>query len=63
MLHTEGVKLLGHGHSTVLLTLMPWAPNNGWEDRPRRIISSKARLHHSRTIVAHQGRHFSIVSH
>ena len=48
---------------TMLPTLMPWAPNNGWEYCPGSIISSKPRLHHSRPIVAHERRHFSVVSH
>ena len=47
----------------MLPTLMPWAPDNGGEHRAGSIISGKPGLHHSRPIVAHEGRHFSVVSH
>ena len=44
-------------------TLMPWAPNNRRKDCTRSIVSRKARLHHSRPIVAHKSRHFSVLGH
>ena len=44
-------------------TLMSGAADNGWEDRTRCIIPGKARLDHSRSIVTHEGRHFSVISH
>ena len=42
---------------------MSGAANNGWEHGTRRIIPGKPRLDHSRPIVTHKGRHFSIISH
>ena len=42
---------------------MSGAANNGWEYCARRIIPGKSRLDHSRPIVTHKGRHFSIISH
>ena len=49
--------------SIVLPTLMPGAPHNGGEHCTRCIVSRKSGLHHSRPIVAHQSRHFSIIGH
>lgn len=48
---------------TALPTLMPGAPHNGGEHCAGSIVSRKPRFHHSRPIVAHQSRHFSIISH
>ena len=42
---------------------MSGATDNGWEHCARRIIPGKSRLDHSRPIVTHKGRHFSIISH
>ena len=43
--------------------LVPGAPHNAGEDGARSIVAGKAGLDHSRSIVAHERRHFSVVSH
>jgi hypothetical protein len=49
---------LAHANHDALVT---GPSHNRWEDSSRGIITSETCLHHSRTIVADQGRHLPIV--
>ena len=51
--------LLAHAHHH---TRLARAPDHRREDRARRVVARKARLHHAGAVVAHQGRNL-VVSH